>query len=61
MYELEMYILLEHDCLQNKILVVSSICWNFFLFNSDGLLYYDSSGLTKMGIVLAISNVLGIS
>jgi hypothetical protein len=31
------------------------------IFNFDGLLYYDSSGLTKMCIVLAISNVLGIS
>ena len=54
MYELEMYMLLEHNCLQNKILVVSAIhtyVAKYFLFNFNRL-YYTMiiAGWQKLGI-----------
>ena len=62
MYELEMYMLLEHNCLQNKILVVSSICCKiFFYLTLIGYCTMIVACWQKLGIVLATSNVLGIS
>ena len=67
MYELEMYMLLEHICLQNKILVhsFSHILQNIFdltyLIYLIGYCTMIVADWQKLGIVLATSNVLGIS